>query len=92
MSNNSNNEKLTERVSKLEFRVEELDKTVEELKPLISKQVKLEVQYTHILEKLDVIEKSVSDISKRPAKFWDYAICVIISVVIGFIISKMIGI
>jgi len=92
MANNSDNGKLSERVTKVEFRVDELDKTIEELKPLISKQVKLEVQYTHILEKLDVIEKSVSDISKRPAKFWDYAICVIISGVIGFIISKIIGI
>lgn len=83
------NGKLNERISKLEFRVDEIDKTIEELKPIITKQVTLEVQYNHILEKLDGIEKSVSDINKRPAKFWDYAICVIISGVIGFIISKI---
>ena len=86
---NTENGKLTERISKLEFRVDEIDKTIEELKPIITKQVTLEVQYNHILEKLDGIEKSVSDINKRPAKFWDYAICVIISGVIGFIISKL---
>ena len=91
MANNSN-EKLNERVSKLEFKVEEMDKTLEDLKMLPTKQATLEVQYSHILEKLDGIEKTVSDINRRPAKFWDYVICVIISGVVGFIISKMIGI
>ena len=84
--------KISERINKLEFKVEDMDKTIEQLKPLMTKQATLEVQYNHILEKLDGIEKTVSDINKRPAKFWDYAICVIISTTIGFILSKMIGI
>ena len=83
--------KLNERINRLEVEVEQLKEEINTLDNLKETSITLKTQYAYISNALDELRTDMKLIKSRPAKFWDYALTVIIGTIIGFIITKFLG-
>lgn len=92
MSNkNLTNSELNIKIVALEHDMENVRADVNELKPLLTSSIKQQTQYEYIIQSLDGLKLDIQEIKKRPSKFLDYAIMVIIASIIAAVF-KFLGV
>ena len=83
---------LTARVIRLEHEVKQIKEELEEIKPFKEQIIRQDEHYNQIMDSLQELKEDVKQIKGRGARFWDYVIACIIAGVVGFLISKFLGI